>query len=101
MSEKVSLFGWLILKTLLLPSYMKVKTFFLKPSTKDLLYRGIPKRGLFLVWYELMFKGIQSNKESHWISSKAGRKCPSSVRLNGPLLGLRQFLKFGNALKMI
>ena len=33
--EKMSTFGWLILETLLLQSYMKVKTFFLKPNTKE------------------------------------------------------------------
>ena len=33
--KKMSPFGWLIIKALLLQTYIKVKTFFLKPNIKE------------------------------------------------------------------
>ena len=87
--RKMSPFGWMTLKTLLLRSFIKFKIFFLKvkyegelPISKSNLFHSINADGkkkksrklfitsnweitkvwLFFVWHELLFEGIMSKK---------------------------------------
>ena len=68
--RKIRPFGWLTLKTSLLRGLIKFKIFFLnveyegelRISESKLSHSTIAKFWLFLVWFELPFEGIKSNK---------------------------------------